>query len=265
MHPPSICQQPANELNGTRMQQINDYSDERLWAGCLYCGGSINSKEHVPSRMFLDEPYPRNLPTIGSCKGCNNSFSLDEAYLACLIETSLAGTMDPAAMRRKKIAGQLQQSPKLRSLLQYNIDRAMPDQAVYLGERERVERILTKLARSHAAFELAQDCRELPSSIWYCDINHMHSDVREEFDSLHVLGPLGAIGSRGSMRTVVIQFTAVGPDGTPAIIDFAANDWLEVQEQRYLAIEDEQAVRVRLVISDYFACEVAWEKDTCFP
>jgi len=38
------------------------------------------------------------------------------------------------------------------------------------------------------------------------------------------------------------------------------NDWIEVQEgyYRYLAIDDINGVIIRIVVSDYLACEVGW-------
>lgn len=245
------------------MEYLRDYSDERLFDGCLYCGEDVESKEHAPSRMFLDKPYPENLPTVGTCKDCNVGFSLDESYVACLIEASLAGTADPAAMRRPKVAAHLQYSRQLQARLQDIIDRAMPGQAVYLGECERIERVLTKLAMCHALFELSQVRRNAPSSIWYCNIDDMSPEARDEFDSLPILGALGEIGSRGSLRTIVIQFTTVGPDGARTELGFAANDWLDVQEgrYRYLAADDEHGISVRMVIGDYLACEVNWNND----
>lgn len=245
------------------MEQLKDYSDERLFAGCIYCGKQTESKEHAPSRVFLDKPYPENLPTVGACEDCNTSFSLDESYVACLIEASLAGTADTTAMRRPKIATHLQHSPQLQKRLQDTIDLATPDQTLDLGERERIERVLTKLAMCHAAFELSQVRREPPSSIWYCNINDISQDAREEFDAVHVLGPIGEIGSRGSLRTMVVQVSAIGPDGTPSDFGLAVNDWLEVQEgrYRYLATDDESGVSVRIVIGDYLACEVNWNHD----
>jgi len=39
------------------------------------------------------------------------------------------------------------------------------------------------------------------------------------------------------------------------------NDWIDVQEDlyRFIAIDDMGMLIVRIVIAEYFACEVAWE------
>ena len=33
-------------------------------SGCIYCGKPANTREHVPSKTMLIEPFPENLPTI---------------------------------------------------------------------------------------------------------------------------------------------------------------------------------------------------------
>jgi hypothetical protein len=47
---------------------------------CLYCHGKADSKDHVPPKLLLEKPFPRNLITVPACVLCNNRFSLDEQY-----------------------------------------------------------------------------------------------------------------------------------------------------------------------------------------
>lgn len=54
--------------------------------GCIYCGESATTREHTPSKTFLIEPYPENLPTIPACFACNNGYSEDEKYVACFLD-----------------------------------------------------------------------------------------------------------------------------------------------------------------------------------
>jgi hypothetical protein len=70
------------------MQQLRSYADERLVASCVYCGNVTETRDHVPSRILLDEPYPENLPVVpsGPC------FRLHTP----LIETGLADCPHPA-------------------------------------------------------------------------------------------------------------------------------------------------------------------------
>ena len=77
------------------MKQIKKYSDLRLYGYCTYCGGEPETRDHVPSKILLDKPFPENLPVVPSCDKCNHDFSKDEEYFACLIECTLRGTTEP--------------------------------------------------------------------------------------------------------------------------------------------------------------------------
>ena len=104
-----------------RMDQLRDYSDERLRCFCVHCGGSTGTRDHVPSKVLLDEPYPENLPSVPACSQCNSSFSLDEEYVACLIECILAGSTDPTRINRMRIRDILKKRPALTSRLQQSL------------------------------------------------------------------------------------------------------------------------------------------------
>lgn len=54
--------------------------------GCIYCGDDAKTREHVPSKAFLVEQYPENLPTMLACFKCNNGYSEDENYVACFLD-----------------------------------------------------------------------------------------------------------------------------------------------------------------------------------
>ena len=63
----------------------NDNADKRQTAFCAYCHGEHGTSEHVPSKVFLDKPYPKDLPVIFTCKDCNNEFSSDGYKLSLMI------------------------------------------------------------------------------------------------------------------------------------------------------------------------------------
>ena len=52
------------------------FVDERLTGMCVYCGGQPNTRDHVPSRTLLEEPFPPHMPVVGACANCNAGFSL---------------------------------------------------------------------------------------------------------------------------------------------------------------------------------------------
>lgn len=241
------------------MDQFKSYADDRLIVGCVYCGGNEDTREHVPSRVFLDSPLPENLPVIGACRECNNGFSIDEEYLACLIECVIAGTTELKHIKRDRVAKTLQHSKALRE----RIEEAKYEQdgrTYFAIESERVERILVKLARGHAAFELSQPCSDAPSSVWYVPFESMTKEQKDAYEASQVVQAYGEIGSRGMQRLMVTQFTLQSPTGETSTIDLLINDWVDVQEGRYRyhSADYGDEVRIKIVISEYLACEVVW-------
>ncbi|CAM3425432.1 hypothetical protein [Polaromonas hydrogenivorans] len=242
------------------MEQLRDYSDERLLLGCIYCGAQDNTREHVPSRVLLDKPYPENLPVVGACHPCNNGFSKDEEYVACLIESVIAGAANPAKIRRPSIAALLERSPVLRERIESS-KTLDGNKTVFEVEHERVRRVLLKLARCHAAYELKQECREEPISIWWQPLELLTEQFLEEFNAPHVIQTYGEIGSRGMQRLRVAEVKLAGPNGEEQLLHLILNDWVDVQEGRYRyhAIDDGGLVRIKIVIGEYLASEAAWE------
>ena len=106
------------------MEQLPSYGDQRTLAFCAFCGGETGTRDHCPSRVFLDAPYPDNLPVVPACSACNGSFSEDEEYLACLISCVLAGSTDPDAVPREKIKKILDRKSALRARIEQS--RSVP-------------------------------------------------------------------------------------------------------------------------------------------
>lgn len=56
---------------------------------CCHCGREItrstSTLDHVPSKCFLEKPFPANLTTLRICIGCNNSFASDEEYMSAFL------------------------------------------------------------------------------------------------------------------------------------------------------------------------------------
>jgi len=76
------------------MRQRINFGDKRQIAHCVYCGKGIETREHTPPKVLLDVPYPENLPVIQACEICNQGYSLDEEYFACLIDKKMgSGTI----------------------------------------------------------------------------------------------------------------------------------------------------------------------------
>lgn len=242
------------------MDQLRSFADERLVTGCIYCGGAEETREHVPSRVFLNSPLPENLPVVWACRSCNNGFSLDEEYLACLIESVIAGSTDPDSIRRPGVANILRRSPALQARIEA-AKSAEDDQIRFGIESDRVSNVLIKLARGHAAFELSQSCRDEPSSIWWHPIALLSEEQRASFEASQVAQTFGEIGSRALQRLLVTQLTLRSATGELSTVDLLVNDWVDVQDghYRYHTIDEGDQVSIKIVIGEYLASEVTWK------
>jgi hypothetical protein len=227
------------------MRQLKSYADDRLVASCIYCGAETKTREHCPSRIFLDEPYPENLPIVPSCAECNKGFSLDEEYFACLIECARVGSVE--AVERPKIRGALAHSAGLVARLKMSFHVAADGQPTIDIQQDRVKRIVSKLARGHAAFELSEVVRTEPSRLVFFPIHLMASYDREEFETAPASPVWPEVGSRAMQRMLVSGDAPLGPG------------WIEIQRgrYRYLPVADGD-ITIRIVISDYLACELIW-------
>ncbi|WP_134971633.1 hypothetical protein [Stenotrophomonas maltophilia] len=176
------------------MEQVKDYSDSRLYAGCVYCGMQVTTRDHVPSKAFLDAPYPENLPVVGACKDCNEGFSKDERYVACVIEVARRGSSEPLEMRRLTVAATLQRSPNLKALI--DSGRSELNGRVQYGfDSNRLERVLVKLAKGHACYELAVWNLRAPSSVWWAPLVALSELERDQFDEPVLVNTIGEVGS----------------------------------------------------------------------
>ena len=241
------------------MDQLKDFADPRLIDGCIYCGGFQETKDHVPSKVFLDRPLPTNLPVVPACRECNNGFSRDEEYVACLLEAVAVGTTDPDRVGRSVVADILRRSPELRSLIEA-AKSGSEGQVIFSVDMGRVQNILLKLARGHAAYELSAVCRGDPTELNCGPLALLSDEEREVFNGVHVARLFGEVGSRSLQRQVVTQMSLVSATGEGSTLGLVVSDWLDVQEgrYRYLTCQETNGIRVRIVIGEYLYCDVFW-------
>ena len=227
------------------MKQLRNYGDERNFAYCVFCGGETGTRDHCPSRVFLDEPYPDNLPVVPSCSACNSSFSADEEYLACLVSCVVAGSTDPNALPRKKIMRILRDKPSLRALIEKT--RSASDRTiVFKPDIDRVVAVATKLAQGHAFYELHETCLHTPDKINFIPLSLMNANQRDTFEFPKPSAVWPEVGSRAMQRLVTgIDLTYAG--------------WIDVQPGRYRFYTSvDGGIDVRIVIHEYLAFHIAW-------
>lgn len=228
-----------------QVRQLRNFGDERQIAGCAYCGGEAATRDHVPSRVLLDEPYPENLPVVPACTGCNVGLSADEEYTACLVACCVAGSCVPAALGSPKIRRILTEKPALSARLA-KAQRETAYGTQFSVEHDRVRNVVLKLARGHALFELNEPQYEDPSSITYAPLLSLTQGSRDQFDRKLTSGVWPEVGSRAMQRLL--------------LSDNNFTRWIEVQPGRYRYIAHSgEAVVIRVILSEYLACEVVWE------
>lgn len=224
------------------------FVDDRLKGICVYCGTSPDTRDHCPSKVLLDEPFPANLPVVEACLACNQSFSLDEQYVACFVECVFCGSTDPKALQRKNIQRILTKTPRLAAEIQATLTINEHGEKIWHPDMARVRNVVLKLARGHLHFELNVQERDDPEVLEIVPLLLMTPESREFFECPEP-GPLALwpeLGSRAFLRT----FRSGGQihDG-----------WLAVQEGRYRYLVGQgHGNYVHIVVGDYLACRVAW-------
>lgn len=228
------------------MEQLKSYGDTRALAFCAFCGGVPSTRDHCPSRVFLDEPFPENLPVVPACAACNGKFSESEEYLACLLSCVIAGSTELDMQSREKTKRILSSKPALRARIEAS--RIASDQGVvFEPEHDRVSLVVTKLAQGHALYELNETCAGGPAELAYAPFSLMTDVQREAFENPKQAGIWPEVGSRAMQRL----FTSC---------DLSPEGWLVVQPNRYrFNVSPINGVEVRIVMDEYLACQVRWE------
>jgi len=234
------------------------FSDKRLDYSCSYCGGDTPvTRDHVPSRILLDDPFPENLPIVGCCQKCNNDFSKDEEYFACAIECIIHSSSNPELLSREKIKKVLRYNSKLKQRIESSFIKEDPvlfediEQKVYFRiESERFENVLIKLAKGHVKFEHSTPMFEDPQIIWFKYIGELSEDEHTAFFNIEDSGKIAEIGSRAFHKIYVDN-----------MMQTYCNQWEIVQEGRYVycVSNDLGQTTVRIILSNYLACYIAWQ------
>lgn len=225
------------------------FTDERLTGRCVYCGGPPDTRDHCPSKVLLDEPFPANLGVVEACAECNESFSSHEQYVACLIETVICGSPEPDDVNRINIKRILTDTPRLTARLR--AARRLDDSGsiVWDVDVDRARRVMLKLARGHIAYELGLPKIEEPDTVSFAPFILMSDEQRSAFESLGngCREPWPEIGSRAFKHCVKNIYS---PEST---------EWTVVQAGRYrYSVSQSDGDSVRSVLSEYLACHVVW-------
>ena len=225
------------------------FADKRFTGLCVYCGAEPDTWDHVPSKVLLDEPFPADLPVVPACQGCNNRFSVDEQYLACLVECAITGSTDPDSVRRSKVKRILRENPVLAARLAASRRADEPGNVSWKPEVDCVRNVVLKLARGHAAYEYSEPQLGEPQCVSFIPTGVMSRQQCSSFETLSTERVWPEIGSRAFLRAAAVGDEAFLEEGS----------WAVLQEGRYrYAVSHSVQIVVRFVLSEYLACEVIW-------
>lgn len=224
------------------------FVDERFLGCCVYCGANRETRDHVPSRVLLDDPLPNNLPVVECCAECNAGFSLDEEYVACFLDAVISGSVEPKGLQREKTRAALSHNPRLAERIGSSARVQEDGNTVWMPELERFSNVVLKLARGHIAYELSTPQLDSPTEISTVPLCLMSEDDRTEFEhvtSAQIFG-WSEVGSRAFIRECknLVNPASTGP-------------WQVVQRGRYRYFVE--GTKVMMVLSEYLACMVLWE------
>jgi hypothetical protein len=230
------------------MTQYRFYGDVRATGSCVHCGGRNETGDHNPSKIFLDEPYPPDLLVGPSCLACNNGFSLDEVYLACLLECVVSGDVNPDNMARTNIAGTIRKNKNLAARLSAARRQEGPN-INWDIEVHRVRNVVLKLARGHTAYEFNSPQTDEPSAVFFrpiCSFGREELYAFENDTGISTFASWPEVGSRYMSRLTE------GPNPFE-------NGWIVVQSGRYRFRMSGDGLEVRIVLREYLACVVSWD------
>ena len=215
---------------------------------CSYCGQSPNTRDHVPSKVLLEEPFPENLPVVPCCDKCNQSFSLDEAYFACLLECVIHGTTNIKQLTCPKVKRILSKRKSLRSQLEKSMSE-VDGEISFRAELSSIKNVLLKLAKGHVKYENSDPLLIEPNHVAIVPIDLMTDREYEEFMSPVELQKFPEVGSRASYNLVLNQNNQV------------LSSWKTVQENRYryTVMTSVDTISVRIIVREYLAAEVVWK------
>lgn len=240
-----------NEYHGDkRLLDILTY-DKKGNYKCIYCLNIANSREHIPSKIFLNKKYPEELAVLPACKSCNNSYSNDEQYLACLIDFIQYKIENLSDVKRDIIRKTFVKRPRIKATFEESIiinkDGSLKSMNIDIS---KIENIVLKLAIGHGTYQLSKIFMKSPTQLNYKFLCDLTDEEFKHFNALPIIEKAPEIGSRLMEELYIIN------DDVPITL------WKNVQENqyRYIAFHSNEGTTVRIVIGEFFFAEVFWKE-----
>ncbi|MCL2762485.1 MAG: hypothetical protein FWD36_04665 [Treponema sp.] len=225
------------------MKQIFTFYDSRHDNYCSYCGNRPDTRDHVPSKILLDKPFPENLPVVPCCLECNNKFSVDEEYVSCIFECIIKNICEIKNIKNIRIRNIFERKITLYKKVKELFSNNDIQQILY-QEKERINNVLVKLSKGHYKYEFGEPMFNSPDIINTNILKYMKDDDLNKYFSFIKENIFPEIWSR-------------------SFINFYQKElfwWIEVQENVYLYLvyRDGDKSIVKIIIMDYFAFEIIW-------
>ena len=229
---------------------------------CIYCGDYADTREHCPSRTFLQEPRPCDLPVLPACKKCNNSFSADELYVKTYIEHMKAAWLG----NKVEVKSKLKTNPEVIEA-QEKVNEILRTGKIVFDNK--IGRILEKLAKCHCAYELTENYYSYEWELK--DISYTFRSCIEEnvWDSIECVEYitdclLPEIGSRFFRNVYVLE----------AAVQNLENEKQETKQQLFLIwnvvqegnyeyvayLNRYKEMIVKIIIMDFLYAEIIFER-----
>lgn len=220
---------------------------------CIYCGKNADTREHVPSKVFIDEPYEEDdFSIVPACFDCNNNYSHDEIYVASLVNKAYCAVSGNNSLRKKIILA-LEHDKKLNEKLCEQVQVVNNSVNISL-DAERVRRILLKLALGHIASKLDVifDADSHTLSCEFCFKPQLSQCEYIAFEQPPIVNKVSEAGADYVQDILVFINNSTGEQ-------FPISPWQVVQENNYrflVHVGDDCSYLVRIVIMETLYAEV---------
>lgn len=230
--------------------------NKRFDSICIYCRTNVaNSREHLPSRIFLDTPYPEEYSVVPACDKCNGGFSADEVYVSSFIDKLRNELSNNGFPLREKTISAINHDKELEKILNEQI-RTENGKILVNYVPESFSKILIKLAKGHLC--QAQDKVFDSDCSTECNFKFKPDLSEDELYHFEELPHVDKVSECGSDFTHGLLIVA--GIGLPSQIFVP---WKEVQDgnYRYLTYFEHDNYIVRIIICETLFAEVLFSEE----
>lgn len=232
---------------------------------CIYCGEEAKTREHCPSKVFLQSPLPTDLPVLPACNDCNNGYSKDERFTFRVIELLYRYYEE---LGEKNIEINNGDTKDIIEVKEYVNDFIKQRNRIF---NDRMGETFIKLAIGHAAYEISkgyysQDWDGIPLYVTYVIKPLLSKEQWEglEYAELIHNEPLPEIGSRVYRNVYVVQVPLMDINGkSNKLLEACFMDWTDVQDgnYKYIAFMHGDQIIVKIIIKEFLYAEIVFEQD----